>query len=171
VRTITVSLAGREYAIQQLPIKANRAWREKFGAPAIKKMGDAFRDSMLLTKKEFPNGDGLLKAVVDLAATHFGSVTEILLGSVETVGEALCDYAPEIAADRERIEAEGFDGELVAAFLKVVQQLAYPFGQVLTLASLATKLGQVGALTSPSSPGQSGGSGKTTSTRPRKRRS
>jgi hypothetical protein len=166
VRTITVSLAGREYSIRQLPIKANRAWREKFEDP-IQRLVGSFRDALHLTSQEFPDGKGLLLGVGGFLATHIEDVTQILLGSFELVEEAVFAYAPEIAADRERLEEEAFDDEMIAAFLKVVQ-LAYPFGQLM---GLVENLGQVGAMTSPSSPGPSGASGKTNSTKTRRRAS
>jgi hypothetical protein len=166
MRTVTVSLAGREYSIQQLPIKANRAWRERFEAP-IEKLVGSFRDALSLSSQEFPDGKGLLLAAGGFLTAHLEDVTQILVGSIDLVEEAVFEYAPEIAADKERIETESFDDELIAAFLKVVA-LAYPFGQLL---GLATSLGQVGAMTSPSSPVPSGASGKTSSTRSKRRRS
>lgn len=166
MRTITVSLAGREYSIEQLPIKANRAWREKFEAP-VEKLASAFRDAVSLGSRDFPDGNGLLQAVGDLLRTHMEIVAQVLINSIDMVGDAVCEYAPEIAADWGRIEEEAFDDELLAAFLKVVQ-LAYPFGQ---LVDLATRLGQMGTTTSPNSPSPNGASGKTTSTRSRRRAS
>jgi hypothetical protein len=166
VRTITVSLAGREYSIQQLPIKANRAWREKFEDP-IEKLVSSFRDALQLSSKEFPDGKGLLLAVGGFLTTHLEDVTQILVGSIDLVEEAVFEYAPQIAADRELIEEKAFDDELIAAFMKVVQ-LAYPFGQLM---GLAANLGQVAGMTSPSSPAPSGASGRKTSTRSRGRAS
>lgn len=164
MRTVTVSLAGREYSIQQLPIKANRAWRERFEDP-IQKLVSSFRDALSLSSQEFPDGKGLMLAVGGFLTSHLEDVTQILVGSIDMVEEAVFAYAPEIAADKERIESESFDDELIAAFMKVVA-LAYPFGQLM---GLVTSLGQVGAMTSPNSPAPSGASGKTSSTR-RKRR-
>jgi hypothetical protein len=164
MRTITVSLAGREYSIQQLPIKANRAWREKF-EELIGKLVSLIREGLELSSKKFPNEDGLLKAVSNLLAIRLEDISQVLVNSIDMVEGSVFEYAPEIAADREWIEDEAFDDELIAVFMKVVQ-LAYPFGQIM---SLAVTLGHVGAMTSPSSPGPNGASGKTSSMKSRKR--
>lgn len=159
MRTITVSLAGREYSVQQLPMKANRAWREKFNVP-LKKLTDALQDAVRLSGKKFADDDRLLQAVGHLLATHLEEVTRILTGTIDLMGEAVYEYAPEIAADRERIEEEAFDDELIAAFMKVVQ-LAFPFGPLM---NLVPSLGQMAAMTSPNSPSRSGASRKMSST-------
>lgn len=71
--------------------------------------------------------------------TNLGSIADLmdkigglLAGSIDTVADMLFDFSPALAEDRERIEAEGYDDEIIAAFVEVLK-LLYPFGQLATL--------------------------------------
>jgi hypothetical protein len=163
VRTITVRLAGRKYEIHQLPIKADRAWREQHRGPLDQALV-AFDAVVELTKAEFPDGDGLVKAVGQLLSAHAGNVSRTLLNSTDLLAEALFAYSPELQADREHIEAEGFPDEILGAFLEVLK-FSHPLG---SLAALVMSPGQLARMTLPSSPAPSGASGKTRSTRSRR---
>ena len=69
-------------------------------------------------------------------------VTARIFEAVDLMREKLFEYSPELAADRERIETEGYDSEIMAAFIEVLK-LAFPFGQVIGLVSAAIeKAGQ-----------------------------
>lgn len=159
MRTITVSLAGREYSIRQLPIKADRAWREKHRGP-LDQFLVAVDATVELAKTEFPDGDGLVKAVGQLLSAHAANVSRTLLNSTDLLAEALFAYSPELQADREHIETEGFPDEILGAFLEVLK-FSHPLG---SLAALVMNPGRLAHLTLPSSPAPSGASGKTSST-------
>lgn len=66
-----------------------------------------------------------LNSVADLVQKIGG----LLVGSIDLVADMLFDFSPELAADRQRIDAEGYDDEIVAAFLEVIK-LLYPFEQL-----------------------------------------
>jgi len=158
MRTITVTLAGREYAIQQLPIKADRAWREAHRGPLDEILG-AFDATVELTKTEFADGDGLVKAVGQLLAAHASKISRTLLSSTDLIADALFAYSPVLEADRDHIEAETYPDEIMRVFLEVLK-FAYPFGSVV---ALTMDPGLRERLTSLSSLGRNGESGKTSS--------
>jgi hypothetical protein len=148
-KSVTVTLAGQQYTVQELPSRRNAEWRAKLDE-TLAGVSDALGKSMKLSG---------LQDVVD-------AVRALLLGGIGTVMDLLCEYAPEVDADRERIEAEVYDSEIVTAFTEVCT-LAFPFGSLL-------RLGMTGPArpgTSPKSPAASGDSGTTSSTGSRKRSS
>lgn len=115
MRTVTVELGGQRYSIQPLPMAKARQWRAALEQPF-----------------------GALVAVLESAErielTNLGSIAGVvqafagvLLGSVDILMDLLFAYAPELAKERERIEAEAYDEEALVAFVEVLK-LAYPFG-------------------------------------------
>lgn len=115
MRDTTVRIAGRDYTIATLTITKNRVWRERLTAevePIIKAM-DGLKAVEL---KDFDALTMLARAVKDT-----------VIRSVDKVLDLLCEYAPEIASDRARIEAEGYDEEIFAAFGKVIA-VVFPLG-------------------------------------------
>jgi hypothetical protein len=141
-RSVTVELGGRPYEIKALPIKASREWREKFNGP-LGQVLEIFNMSQI----EFNNPKDLGKLI--------GPLKDIVLGSLDFAAEMLFSYSPVLAADRKRIEAEAYDGEIITALIEVIK-LAFPFGELLSLAH-----GLQSKATSTSSPGPSGASGRT----------
>ena len=125
-KQITVTLGSVAYTIDALPIRASKAWREALAGPfgrlaqALEGAGDI----------ELTNGH-------DIAAL-VGVLNHTLIGSIDVLQDMLFAYSPVLAADRERIEAEAYDEEALAAFVEVLK-LAYPFGAVLTLVTGATR--------------------------------
>jgi hypothetical protein len=61
-------------------------------------------------------------------------VQDVILAAPDRITAMLFDYSPVLAADRARIEAEVYESELIAAFVEVLK-LAYPFGELLSLAN------------------------------------
>lgn len=125
-RTIEVTLAGVTYEVDQLPMGKARQWREALEQP----FGDLV---------------AVLEGAQTIELTDLGSIGGIvktfsgtLLGSIDILMELLFQYAPILADDRERIEAEAYDDEALAAFAEVLK-LAYPFGVVLALVSGSVK--------------------------------
>jgi len=119
-KTTTVELAGKSYTLQQKPIKAAKAWRDALRVP----FGDLAATLEAADRIELTNGRDLAGLVQSLSGT--------LIGSVDILLDLLFAYSDELAGDRERIEAEAYDDEALAAFTEVLK-LAYPFGQLLAL--------------------------------------
>jgi hypothetical protein len=115
MRTVTVTLAGKPYELQALPRRQAQAWRAKLGGPF------AELEQALGTGLTTELTDG--KGIADLVATFSGT----LLGSVDLLVGLLYDFSPALREDRERIDEEAFDEELLAAFWEAVK-LAFPFG-------------------------------------------
>lgn len=117
-RSKEATLGNVTYAIEQLPMRANKEWRDSLGAPVmelvnlVQNIGD-----LELTAQDI----GKLVSVVK----------DVLLGSMDLLLDALFRYSPKLAADRERIEAESYDDEAIAA-LGVCIGLAYPLDMALT---------------------------------------
>jgi hypothetical protein len=117
-RSKEVTLGGATYTIEQLPMRANKEWRDSLGAPVMTL-------AQLLT--DAPN----LEVSFSDIQRIIGAVKDLLLGSVDLLLEALFRYSPELAADRERIESEAYDDEAMQA-LGVVITFAYPLGIALS---------------------------------------
>ncbi len=144
-RTATVTLAGRDYEVTELRLRDNAAWRKQLLA-----LGDDLATLLEAPGLEFT--PGVMAEIVRRAM-------RLLAGSPEELLRLLCDYAPEIGADRERIETEAFDSELVAAFGEVLK-LAFPFAGLLrNIRGLTNGLGA--APTGQNSRAASGASGTT----------
>ena len=141
-RSVTIELGGRQYEVKALPIKAARVWREKFNGP----FGNVL-EILNVSQIELNSPADLGRLLVPLK--------DILLGSLDLAADLLFSYSPALAVDRERIEAEAFDEEMVAALVEVVK-LAFPFGEFVKLAR-----GLQSRATLTISSGPSGASGAT----------
>ena len=120
MRSVVVSLGGKPYEVRALSLRAAREWREKFQQP-FRAMANALSG---MESIELTSG----KAVADL----LNVLQETLLRSPDTILEMLYAYSPEIRADKERVEIEAFDDEVIAALVEVLK-LVYPFGSILNL--------------------------------------
>ena len=129
MKTIQVSVAGRDYTVTPLPIKKNREWRKQFDAP----IQDAA--NLLAEVGGYADGsfDDVKTMVGEIGKAVSGSLSPVishLLGSADTITEAVFDYSPAMKKDRKYIEENGYDSELVSCFLSFLG-LAYPFGQAI----------------------------------------
>ncbi len=150
MKTVQVSVAGREYAITPLPIKKNREWRKQFDAP-IRDAANLLAEVGSYADTEF---EDMKKMVGEIGKAVSGSLPNVinhLLGSADLITEAVFDYSPAMKKDKKHIEENGFDTELVSCFLAILG-LAYPFGQAI---EGLLKLGQVDSQTEASSASQS----------------
>lgn len=130
---VTVTLAEQQYLIKELPSRKNMEWRQAISEP-FGELVDALTNAPSL---EVDNAAGLAQI-----GQLVRMVTSRVVGSIDLMREALFDYSPALDGDRERIENEGYDSEIVAAFTQVLR-LAFPFGQMIDLASQAiAKAGQ-----------------------------
>lgn len=111
---ITVKLGGRDYSIKRLPVRKSKAWRSRFSSEFDRVAGDILQ----LTNWETISLGDAKSAIIAGKDAIFRVLDEIAF-------ELVCDYAPEIAQDRERIEDEAYDNEVVEAFVKVLG-LAFP---------------------------------------------
>lgn len=119
-RVKTITLAGQDYEVAQLPMKGNKEWRDRLTEPVDKIV------ALLQNYRDIEINTG-----ADIAGL-FLVVKDILLGGMDLLLDALFDYAPALAADRERIENEAYDDEAIAALGGVIG-LAYPLDRLLTV--------------------------------------
>lgn len=125
-RTKTVTLGGKEYVIQQLPMRRNREWRALAGDEVEKLAG--------LVEKV--TGGGLqLNSYADMVTLAW-EARGILLNAIDDLLELCFAFSPVLAADRERIESEAFEDEGLA-ILGVIAKWAYPLPEALMIFGLA----------------------------------
>jgi len=157
MQTVKITLAGKTYEVQKLPIRANREWRKKFDEPIGKLLGAAKAVSDL-SKQEWKDSREMFAAIGLALAAHVDEIVHVLLGSMDLITQAVFDYSPMLKKEQAFIEEHGFDEEMVRAFVEVVQ-LAYPFSPVI---KSMIQLGSQADGISQSSLEPSGESGKTT---------
>lgn len=140
-RNKIVTLAGQQYSVEQLPMRANKEWRESLTEPVNKIV------ALLQNYKDIEINSGA--DIVGMVVV----VKDVLFGGMDMLLDALFAYSPTLQADRERIETEAYDDEAIAA-LGVVLGLAYPLDRLLTVWS-----GPAVTQTSTNSPYTNGKSG------------
>ena len=115
MKSSKVSLAGKEYEIKPMPIRQARDFREKVSKEL---------DPILNT---FSAVDQVEITTLGSLNTVFNNLREVVLRSPDHALNILCEYSPAIQEDKERIENEAYDEEVITAFVEVLKQL-YPFG-------------------------------------------
>lgn len=151
MKSINVNLASRTFTIESLKFKAERAWRKKYDRP-IAHLFDAIASAKELSTKEFDKPADLMKEVGMVLLSQANELMKALLDSPDIIFEAICDYSPALAADKDFIEENAYQDEIAAVFIEVLK-IAYPFGSLL---GIAQSLGSMEKQTSPSSPEPSG---------------
>jgi hypothetical protein len=121
MKTTTITLGGQTYTVAELPLRQNAAWRQRLSALVA-----SVTDLVGALQIDLANTGDLVSVV--------NQVRDVLLEAPDQVAALLFDYAPELAADRVRIENEVYESELLTAFVEVLK-LAYPFGDLLRLAN------------------------------------
>lgn len=129
MKTIQVSIAGREYTITPLPIKRNREWRKQFDAP-IQDAANLLVEVGSYADTEFEDTSKMIGSIGKAVSGKLPDVINHLLGSADTITKAVFDYSPEMKKDKKHIEEKGFDEEIVSCFLSILG-LAFPFGQAI----------------------------------------
>jgi hypothetical protein len=114
MKTAKITIAGNEYTIKELSIRKSVEWRKRV----------ATEWSELANALTTAGGTSLND--LSTIATAVQGVASKIFGSIEVVADLLFAYSPELAADRDRIEAEGFESEIIDAFVEVLA-LAFPF--------------------------------------------
>ena len=122
----TIQLGGTEYTISELPARGNAAWRKAF----------AQQIGPLLAIVEQAGAGMELRSSEDMLRIA-NQIGRVLVQSPDILIDLLFAYAPALAAQREAILDAAYDSELIAAFTAVLG-LAYPFGGLARLASLAS---------------------------------
>ena len=121
MKSETISLGGKAYEIHELPRRANAQWRQQFQV-LIASVTNLVEASQV----DISNSADLVAVV--------GQVRDVLMQAPDQLIELLFAYSPALAADRERIEAEVYESEILSVFVEVLK-LAFPFGEILSWAS------------------------------------
>lgn len=121
MKQIEIVLGGKAYTVAELPLRKNAAWRQQVGALVGEVAG-------LVEATQID-----LNSTADLIGV-VNQVRNVLVAAPDQLTALLFDYSPTLAADRERIEAEVYESELLSAFVEVLK-LAFPFGEILSWAS------------------------------------
>lgn len=141
----TIVLGEREYEIVELKARKNAGWRNAVETQL----------APLLELIELAGKGMELRSSVDIMRLA-NQIGPLLVKAPDVVNDLLFAYAPNLAADREQILDGSYDSELAAAFVTVLG-LAYPFGGLVKLASLASgSLATTSAETSKNSPAPNG---------------
>lgn len=101
-QTITVELGGREFTVRQLPIRRDAAWRE-----SVKPLVDPIAEMTMAAGLAMPTPDKMVKLA-------FASA---LFVEPMTVLAAVCEYGPELAAERAWLEENAYADEALQALL------------------------------------------------------
>jgi len=109
MKTIKVTLDDQEYDISELRARENAGWRDLLQEQV------AEITTVIQAAPDTNVSDG--QALAGLIAR----ISELVLGSVDTILELCREYAPRLPWD------EAYDSEIVAAFWQILG-LAYPFG-------------------------------------------
>lgn len=136
-RTITLTLAERTYDIPMAPIMHAKAWRAQLRGPLNELMA-LFSTNVSLE----------LNNVADLLALA-DKFIPLLMDTPETLFTLLLAYAPALETEREFLEENAYDDELVTAFLAVLRA-AFPLDRLTSL------LGPASPTTLRNSPAPSG---------------
>ena len=126
MKTIQVSVAGREYTITPLPIKKNRAWRKQFDAP-IQDAANLLAEVGSYADADFEDTSEMIGSIGKAVSGKLPNVIDHLMRSADTITKAVFDYSPELKKDKKYIEENGFDDEIVSCFMSILG-LAFPFG-------------------------------------------
>ena len=117
---ITVTLGGRQYSIEKLPIRQSQRWRQSLAEP-FGEISQTLEAASLVEVDQLSDIAGLVRRA-----------SGVLLGSVDKMLDLLFAYSSALAADREYIEENAYDDEALAAFVEVLK-LAYPLEQLMYL--------------------------------------
>lgn len=124
-----VKIADRTYLIEELPTRKNAEWR-KLAKEKVQPLAEFVGQINTLA---VPENLGELTSRPELVA-GLGNMADqlfnFLLDSPDKVIDLLFDYSPALKKDKEYIENNAYDSELIAVFRKVLA-LAFPFGAIM----------------------------------------
>jgi len=122
-KSIKVVLAGKEFAVVELPSRANAAWRKKLQTTVSEALG-----------RVGGIGDTEIRDLKDVSAL-VSDVGGLIAQAPEMVIDLMLEYAPPIAAAWPELGDQVYDSELMDVFGQVLK-LAFPFGKIQGLARL-----------------------------------
>lgn len=120
MKTVEVTIAEKTYEIQALTIKPTRVWQQRAQQP-LNMMLQAIESAQTTELSD-------IGSLVALAR----EVSTVLLGATDIVLELTLAYAPNLAADRDYIEENGYNEEIMTAFIEVLK-MVYPLAQLTKL--------------------------------------
>jgi hypothetical protein len=171
MRSIVVTLGEKPYTVTQLPLRQNAAWQRKVAENAKPLL--AAMPSLLsaLGPVIQQTGNGWLSALNDQTMPALlDSGSGVLLGVIDAMPvmlDLLYEFDPALNLDKQHIEDEATEEEVIAAFVDIVK-MSFPFGSRLgdllkaCQATMAASGGTT-AMTTPNSPLPSGDGGTMTS--------
>ena len=115
-----MTLGGKAYTIKPLPLRQARQMRERF------------KDTLGTLANAIGQAEKVDVGDLQSLSCLFAQVSDVIVGSLDTLADWLFVYSPELAEDRERILDNATDDEVVTAFMAVLEQL-YPFGGLRTV--------------------------------------
>ena len=115
-----ITMGGVEYAIKPQPIRAAMVASQKL-ADLLSDLDDLF--GVLVAAASSGETDWQTLPLDDA----FDSVVSLLSTGFPKIVEILCDYVPEIANDRDRIEETAMPEELIPALIAVIKLIYGPF--------------------------------------------
>ncbi len=131
----TITLGEKTFLITELPARRQAAWRRELETKLEPVLGIIEQAGAGL---ELRSNDDIFRLA--------NSVGRLLVSAPDLLIDLLFAYAPNLSAEKETILDTAYDSELIAAFSAVLA-MAYPFGSVAKLVSLAN-----GLTTPPSAP-------------------
>ena len=102
MKTIQVSVAGRDYTITPLPIKKNREWRKQFEAP-IQDAANLLAEVGGYADQEFADASNMIGSIGKAVSGKLPTVINHLLGSADMITDAVFDYSPAMKKDRKQL--------------------------------------------------------------------
>lgn len=137
-KKVTVYFAGKEYQIGEKNSGPASAWREHLNASQTMRIFQTLDGAIEQIARAFDNvlAGGKDKTIPISSILIMGELLPVIVNglshSVDEIKAMLFDYSPELEADRVWIEANGYDSEIIAAFVEVLK-LCYPFLDILAL--------------------------------------
>lgn len=119
-KSVTVTLAGREFEVVELPARANVAWRKELQRMVV----ELVDRGVGLSGTALGEGTDTAKAL--------DGVMELVAQAPETATRLMCEYSPAIDQAWKEIEELVYESELIDGFMQVCK-LAFPFGKLVDL--------------------------------------
>jgi len=108
IRTVRGLLGEREYTIREAGFAASKVWKKRLMAE-VKPLFNTFSDAPNMT----------FETPADLM-NLFPLVESIFVDGIETIFDLLLEYSPALKEDREYIEANATDHQIVSLFREVI---------------------------------------------------
>ena len=181
MKSVQITLGEKQYTVTQLPLRQLCAWQKQVTTHAkaildvapslVKAFGPLLKDVPQDASTPQATASGLLNSLTEdtlpgLISAGL-SASDAALDAFPAMLDLLFDFDGALKLDKERIEQETTQEEVVAAFIAIVK-FSFPFGMKLgdlfkALGTTTAASGGTTATTLPTSPSPNGGDGMTTS--------